>query len=439
MSIFNIINEKYGLTITHLANLLQKTEKTLNDDLESNTKLSIELTDLLLSPNKLLKIVDDGKERIPNFVYKRSRKKIQDEIVNKYSEIFKGVFFLKLVKSNELGIRNGVPGKAGSFVLVPKECITMFPELSENELNSNATISLIIKPENEKRKVEFIYHNSKIVENDPNGRDEYRLYISNKVGDEILLHPDDIVLIVKDNNQDYNLYRYGQGTTEYNILVSIAQKYKASSSRSIAAIAPISELALNKINVDVLYDVISEEEIDDDHLDSSLITEPNSDDFKKPFNLDEHADLIDYLINIDLQELDPDTVNRKIKQYKRDYRFKKIVLAAYDNKCAISGKNISYSAYSNIQACHIIPKSCGGSCNPINGIALDMNYHYAFDWGMFTINNNFTIEVHELLRDNEILKEIHGQKIKLPEDKKFYPDKIALEYHRKNIYGKFLK
>lgn len=116
--------------------------------------------------------------------------------------------------------------------------------------------------------------------------------------------------------------------------------------------------------------------------------------------------------------------------------FRDFVMVGYGNKCAVTGKSIVWKKFINLEAAHIMPKSHNGTYMPNNGLALSRDIHWAFDKGFFTINDDYTIKVHEELLDT-YLGEFEGKKINLPENPFFVPNKESLRYHRENIFGLF--
>ena len=431
---FDEISEKYCLTPNHIAKLLEKTEKQLLDDLNSGTMLSATLKQLLNTPSQLLNLLKNGEDKIPTNVYLKSKKLLEEELYSTLSEIYTGYAFLKRVQSNELGFRNGVANKAGSFLLIPKTCINFFPEVNADVLNASSTISLTIKPENETRMSEFIYHNSKIVESNEKGRDEYRLYIRNTFDDgSLFLSPDDIVLVFQNNpGQEYILYHFKPGTEMYDELSILIQKYKHG--KSLAVLVPLAAMIYEGVLLDKIEDEIMNQLNPEDAVEALKIPVIEVD--KK---CDPSQNLINELLGLNLKDETPESIEQKVKKIKRDKNFKKIVNNSYNSQCAILGKAITYGKYTSVQACHIIGKEYGGSDNPTNGICLDRNLHWAFDLGMFTINKDYIIEVHPEAVTNELLASINRKKINLPSDTRFYPSIQALEYHKNNIFGLFLK
>jgi predicted restriction endonuclease len=63
--------------------------------------------------------------------------------------------------------------------------------------------------------------------------------------------------------------------------------------------------------------------------------------------------------------------------------------------------------------------------------------HWAFDKGFITIDDEMKIVVHNEMKKS-ILMEYSEQKIYLPIEPFFQPEKKFLKHHRENIFGLFL-
>jgi len=116
--------------------------------------------------------------------------------------------------------------------------------------------------------------------------------------------------------------------------------------------------------------------------------------------------------------------------------FRDFVLLGYQGRCAITNEVISYERLNNLEAAHIKPKAHTGSFLPCNGIAMSRDMHWAFDKGMFTINEDYRVQVHDDIRET-CLNKYHNQIISLPKDDFFKPEKLFLAYHQSNIFGLF--
>ncbi len=130
---------------------------------------------------------------------------------------------------------------------------------------------------------------------------------------------------------------------------------------------------------------------------------------------------------------------REVKTRVNQNIFRQIVIANYDNKCAITGIDIP----DLLVASHIIPwsKNEKERLNPENGICLSPLYDRAYDKGYIGINEKFEILISaELKKKNkkeyysEHFSSLIGTKIIMP--KKYYPKKEFLGFHLDTIFRK---
>jgi len=119
--------------------------------------------------------------------------------------------------------------------------------------------------------------------------------------------------------------------------------------------------------------------------------------------------------------------------------FRKSVLSAYNSKCCITGLSIPQL----LIASHIIPWSTDNKnrLNPRNGLCLSIIHDKAFDMGIITLSEKYSVKVAEdylletFLLDNFFVAtiiEYEGKSINLPE--KFVPEQEFLNYHRAQIF-----
>lgn len=89
----------------------------------------------------------------------------------------------------------------------------------------------------------------------------------------------------------------------------------------------------------------------------------------------------------------PEHIESKLVKIKRDPLFPKKVLQLYDNRCSFCGLKI-YLNHSplSMQAAHIKWKARGGECDERNGLSLCPTHHYTFDRGLWTLNDDYTID-----------------------------------------------
>ncbi|WP_110514113.1 HNH endonuclease [Herpetosiphon llansteffanensis] len=117
--------------------------------------------------------------------------------------------------------------------------------------------------------------------------------------------------------------------------------------------------------------------------------------------------------------------------------FRKMVLAAYDQRCCITGLTIS----SLLNASHIVPWAHAAEqrVNPHNGLCLNTLHDRAFDRGLITITPDYRIQVAATLikssansATNDLLLAYDQRQIELPA--RFQPDPAFLRYHNQHIF-----
>ena len=114
--------------------------------------------------------------------------------------------------------------------------------------------------------------------------------------------------------------------------------------------------------------------------------------------------------------------------------FRAAVLSAYREQCCITGLSLP----TLLVASHIIPWSHDkrNRMNPRNGLLLSALHDKAFDAGIITLNDDMTIRVSRVVKDNAFfsssIASYHGHPISLPE--KFGSDREFLRYHREHIF-----
>jgi putative restriction endonuclease len=139
----------------------------------------------------------------------------------------------------------------------------------------------------------------------------------------------------------------------------------------------------------------------------------------------------------DLSTVQGETALRMVKTRVNQHVFRQMVLANYQNRCAITGINIP----SLLVASHIIPWAANAKerLNPENGICLSPLYDRAFDQGLIGITQDLEVRVSERLRihKGEPFYQIQFgilQGSKLREAGKYRPKKEFLVWHIRNAY-----
>jgi putative restriction endonuclease len=80
-----------------------------------------------------------------------------------------------------------------------------------------------------------------------------------------------------------------------------------------------------------------------------------------------------------------------ISRYSRDANFKKLVLGAYDNRCAITRAQLRL-----VDAAHILPVAFDNSSDHVtNGIALSPTFHRAYDNCLIYLDEEYVMRLNE--------------------------------------------
>ncbi len=118
--------------------------------------------------------------------------------------------------------------------------------------------------------------------------------------------------------------------------------------------------------------------------------------------------------------------------------FRQAVLAAYDNKCCLTGISVPEL----LIASHIKPWKDSDpqeKANPKNGLCLNALHDRAFDKGFITLSNDYTIIVCSELKQHHLddaarnfILNFEGKEIMMPSH--FLPSKEHLQYHRDVIF-----
>ncbi|MFX4219594.1 MAG: HNH endonuclease [Thalassobaculum sp.] len=121
----------------------------------------------------------------------------------------------------------------------------------------------------------------------------------------------------------------------------------------------------------------------------------------------------------------------------RDRAFRRMVLNAYNERCAISGlKLINGGGRAEVDAAHIRPVEAHGPDCVTNGIALSGTAHWMFDRGLIRLSDDLTILISRQANDPEAVRTFvnpSGQVIG-PMLKRDRPHPRFLEWHRDNCF-----
>jgi putative restriction endonuclease len=142
---------------------------------------------------------------------------------------------------------------------------------------------------------------------------------------------------------------------------------------------------------------------------------------------------------IDFENLKGETKERLVKARVNQSVFRKMVLANYDFKCAITKIDIPQL----LLASHIIPwsKNEKERLNPENGICLSPLYDKAFDKGLIGINTNYEVILSKELKtkkEHPFFSNYFSniEKKKITEPLSYLPKKEFLQFHLDTIFEK---
>ncbi len=335
-------------------------------------------------------------------------------------------YYLKRLGHQELGsVKNG-RAQRGRYIYISKDekVLDLFPPLSKTVTNDSSVIPIIPLYEKPAKKIycNFIYHNDKFTVSG-GSRNEYRIYSNSALEDGRLLFQKDDILIFRaekasalqkefaeDDTPEtaveeanvYFLYRcFDRETALYKQCSSIIENSKIRGNGHAVYLGQFEEV---------------EEKIDD------LLGK----------NLEEIDTIIDESVTATAQTGDIDAMANLFNSVS----FRDFVMTGYNYRCAITGNVIRYGSFMNLEAAHIWPRSHKGLYLPSNGIALCRDMHWAFDKGMFTVDDNLRVVVHPDI-DSDYLKQYNNKQLYIPDNMFFRPDINNLRYHRANIFGLF--
>jgi putative restriction endonuclease len=124
----------------------------------------------------------------------------------------------------------------------------------------------------------------------------------------------------------------------------------------------------------------------------------------------------------------------------REARFRLIVVPAYNYSCALTGYRLTtVNSGSIVDAAHIHEFSDSRNNDPRNGIALSKNAHWLFDQGLWSLTDDYTVVVARERFDESgdaglLLGQREGQRIQLPANPDYWPEKAHLRWHREHKF-----
>ncbi|QGM45359.1 HNH endonuclease [Methylocystis heyeri] len=135
-------------------------------------------------------------------------------------------------------------------------------------------------------------------------------------------------------------------------------------------------------------------------------------------------------------EQDRRIVEQLISRPFRDRAFSAAVKSAYNDTCAMSGiKLINGGGRSEAQAAHIRPVEHRGPDSIRNGLALSGTFHWIFDRGLVSIDEDYTLLLAKDRLPDTIGRLLIGdRRLIVPERAELRPHPKFLDYHRREIF-----
>ncbi len=137
-----------------------------------------------------------------------------------------------------------------------------------------------------------------------------------------------------------------------------------------------------------------------------------------------------------LELTDRPIIERLSRRPFRDRVFATGIKRAYDNTCAISGlRIINGGGRAEAQAAHIRPVHANGPDSLRNGVALSSTFHWMFDRGLISVDDDYTLLFKRNAIPGNVLSLVNpnGQ-LRLPEQETYRPHRRFLEYHREHVF-----
>lgn len=125
------------------------------------------------------------------------------------------------------------------------------------------------------------------------------------------------------------------------------------------------------------------------------------------------------------------------KHIARSIVFRLTIQKVYQYTCAVCRTGLkSPLGPVEIDAAHIVPRTQLGTDDARNGLALCKRHHWAFDHGLFSVDDNRKILIPASVRkisQNSVLFDLHGNPLREADDSNMLADAKALKWHRDNI------
>ncbi len=127
------------------------------------------------------------------------------------------------------------------------------------------------------------------------------------------------------------------------------------------------------------------------------------------------------------------------KSIIRNAFFRKAIVHLYDYRCSVCRLKVIHSlTQSIVDGAHIKPLAKFYDNQVNNGISLCKNHHWAFDQGLFSLDENYRIIVAKCFIEEstnaKTIQDFQKELILLPKLEQHYPKLEAIQWHQKNVF-----
>lgn len=136
-------------------------------------------------------------------------------------------------------------------------------------------------------------------------------------------------------------------------------------------------------------------------------------------------------------EQDRDRVAFLSSRIVRDRVFRRVVLRAYGERCAVTGlKLINGGGRAEVEAAHIRPVEHNGPDDVQNGIALSGTVHWMFDRGLISIDDDLEVLISRHVNNAASIRSLINAtgRARPPQSNHARPRPHFLRWHRENCF-----
>ncbi|WP_340317776.1 HNH endonuclease [Rhizorhabdus argentea] len=130
-------------------------------------------------------------------------------------------------------------------------------------------------------------------------------------------------------------------------------------------------------------------------------------------------------------------VSAIVSRIVRDRVFRRVILRAYDERCAITGlKLINGGGRAEVEAAHIRPVEANGPDIVSNGLALSGTAHWMFDRGLIGLDDDMGIMVSRQANDPDSIRSVINAsgRILMPPREADRPHPQFVRWHREHCF-----